>query len=113
MCIPTREREASEEDLNDLFRYCQMNASLAEVQQSFCWLQSASNRVLNFQGAVGDEGHNSLQLLLMLKVALTLIYQKKNVARCFPMYLFIIHTKYPCNVENVIMHHSDSILNMF
>lgn len=83
----------SKKDLNDLFRYCQINASLAEVQQPFYWLQSALNQVLNFQGAIGDGGHNSLQWLLMLKVALILIYQKKNVASCFPMYLFIIHTK--------------------
>lgn len=41
----------SKADLNYLFRYCQLNASLAEVQKSLYWLQSALHWVLNFRGS--------------------------------------------------------------
>lgn len=65
-----------------------------------------------FKGGVEDRGQNSLQLLLLLKLALILICQK-NVAIVSPWIFFIIHTKYSWNVETVIIYHLCSLSDWF
>lgn len=83
-------------------RQLQVEDMISLLLEPLHWIRKYRT-IFRGQYGMGD----TLQLLLMLKVALN------NVASCFLMYLFIIHTKYAWNVGTVIMYHLYFMLNVF